>query len=194
MKLLLFVPLLLLTVQCSPPQPVNPIQTNPPDNPVLTDTIPVVSTPTDTRAFAVQILEDKASVQDNDPVNACLDSLKSADPAVRNFYWKVFRVILRDSDGALSETLGSRLIELLHRNTQEFVAQYEICDMTIRAQCTSFMAYEKWMDEATEQAIDDEFRSLKADCKNCLAEQTVTLDDICREIKKTIRWYRKKEQ
>ena len=191
MKSLYFVPVFVLLVQCSPPQPVNPNQTQQPAPPVLPDTLPVTTTPTDTRAYANQLLEEKTGVSDDGPVNACLDSLKSANPAVRNFYWKVFRIILRDSDGALSETLGSRLIDLIHRNTQEFIVQYEVCDMTIRAKCTSFMAYENYMEDTGEKEIDETFSRLKTGCKNCSAAQIQTLDDICREIKKTVQWYRK---
>lgn len=193
MKLFRFAPVLMLLLQCSPQQPVKPDQTHQTGTPALSDTLPVATTPADTKGYAIQLLEEKTRVSDDGPVNACLDSLKSANPAVRNFYWKVLRVILRDSDGALSETLGSRLIDLLQRNPQEFVAQYEICDMTIRAKCTSFMGYENFMEEVPEQAIDEKFGKLKSGCKNCSADQTEILDDICQEIKKAVRWYRKNE-
>lgn len=194
MKLALFVSLFILTVQCtSPPPPAKPQEDASSDLPVATDTIEVVTISADTRAYATQLLEEKAKVSDDGPIEACLDSLYSKDPAVRNFYWKVLRVILRDSDGALSETLGARLLALMQSNPMEFAAQYDLCEATIRAKCTSFMAYEKFMNETPENAVDEVFRTLKSDCKNCQTAQLETLDDICREIKKGIRWYRNNE-
>jgi hypothetical protein len=69
----------------------------------------------DTKAFGDKVLKGLVTVSDDELTFACMDSLTSNNAQTRSFYWEVFKVILKQSDGALSEVVGANAYAFLQK-------------------------------------------------------------------------------
>lgn len=72
------------------------------------------------RTIAEQFMNDELQPSDNYVTFRILDSLTSANKNIRKYYLPVFNKILKQSDGALSEAMGTPIIEYLKKYPTEF--------------------------------------------------------------------------
>ncbi len=72
------------------------------DKPVKTDSMSI-------KKYGQLILDNKVEPSDNEQTFRCLQNLVSKDENEREFYFHVYEVIAKKSDGALSEVIGGYL-------------------------------------------------------------------------------------
>ncbi|HYJ37876.1 MAG TPA: hypothetical protein VEV87_04635, partial [Chitinophagaceae bacterium] len=73
-----------------------------------------------TRSIGELILVDSFKAADNEASFRCLDSLISPNPSARAFYFAVFRKIMNNPDGALSEVVGEFSKKYIETYPKEF--------------------------------------------------------------------------
>ena len=127
-KILTFCTLLLIT-SCSGRQKESNKSIS--DNIVHKDTIAVNDTLRDQyhqyyfadktpREFAELIMKDSVRPSDNFSTFRVMDSLNAKSLEDRKFYFKVFLNIMKKSDGALAEAVGSPAYDYVEKHTKEF--------------------------------------------------------------------------
>ncbi|MEM7298441.1 MAG: hypothetical protein AAF391_09275, partial [Bacteroidota bacterium] len=67
----------------------------------------------DSRTIAERIMESELQPADNFITFRIIDSLTSNNKQIRKYYLPVFNKILKQSDGALAEVIGTPIIEFL---------------------------------------------------------------------------------
>jgi hypothetical protein len=141
----------------------------------------------DTKVFANKLLRGLAKVSDDTPTFACMDSLTSNNVETRDFYWQVFQVILKKSDGALSEVVGGYLLAYLQKYPDEFAKKYSKLNKELKSQCVHFAAYEySFSDE------NDKKNQIKAPvCEQCNSKENGVLDTFFKEISVEVEEIRK---
>jgi hypothetical protein len=132
----------------------------------------------DTNEFANKVLMGLAKVSDDNPTFACMDSLVSNNVKTRDFYWQVFQVILKKSDGALSESVGSYLITYLQKYPKEFAKRYSKLNNERQSKCVHFAAYEYYFSEESEKKIV----TIKQSCENCNSKEKSIMEKFLKEI------------
>ncbi|MEP1032062.1 hypothetical protein [Ekhidna sp.] len=117
----------------------------------------------DSRTIAERIMNDELQPADNFITFRILDSLTSTNKQTRKYYLPVFNKILKQSDGALSEVMGTPIINLLKQYPTEFaktIKSDELFELY-----SNFAAYELYFSDdyrseinAIEQTARDNFR------------------------------------
>ncbi|TMM59313.1 hypothetical protein FEE95_07735 [Maribacter algarum] len=92
--------------------------------------------------YAQLILENKVSPSDNNETFECLDQLFQENKKDLNFYFEVFRVIVKKSDGALSEVIGQYIVTFLRSYPNYFIERYTDFEFEEKMRFIDFMAYE----------------------------------------------------
>jgi hypothetical protein len=108
-----------------------------------------------TKEFGEKLLKGLIQPSDDNPTFACMDSLTSENKINRDFYWSVFQIILKKSDGALSEVVGSYLKRYLEKYPKEFANRCNVLGKEFKSKCIHFVAYEDLMIE--NESKNDEY-------------------------------------
>ena len=74
----------------------------------------------DSQTIAELFINDDLQPSDNFITFRVLDSLTSSNKQTRKYYLPVFNKILKQSDGALSEVIGTPIVEFLKQYPTEF--------------------------------------------------------------------------
>jgi hypothetical protein len=99
------------------------------------------------KKYAQQILENKISPSDDDETFECMNQLLIENQKDLDFYFNVFRVIVKKSDGALSEVIGQYVMGLLKSKPDFFIEQYSEFKLEEQQRFIEFMAYEFYFTE-----------------------------------------------
>lgn len=133
------------------------------------------------RVFAQGILDNTIQPSDNNETFACLDSLDDDNANTRQFYFQVYRVIAKKSDGALSEVVGSYTKSYMQLFPQEALNYYKTFDEKEKNLFIDNLAYEFYASGSDyEQDIQNYISEIEKICKECIT------DNIMLDIKKQI--------
>ena len=115
------------------------------------------------------ILADSLKAVDNEVSFRCLDSLSSADPERREFYFLVFKRIIANSDGALNEIVGQFSKKYIESHPREF-ASHATAFTKPQMQLWAFQTFEHVL-AAVEQkqfkTADQWTQKIIQDCSGC---------------------------
>jgi len=113
--------------------------------------------------IAERIMNDELRSSDNFITFRVLDSLTSPNKKIRKFYLPVFNKILKQSDGALSEDMGTPIMEYLKKYPNEFARTIKSDELF--EPDSNFVAYELYFSDdykseiaEIEQIAIDNFR------------------------------------
>ena len=142
-----------------------------------------------TRSVGELILSDSVKASDNEISFRCLDSLTSPNPSSRAFYFTVFRKIMSNPDGALSEVVGEfskKYIETYPKEFANYAANFSKSQMELWA----FQTVEHVLAAVEEKRFKNAgewTNKVVKSCKDCDAPQLATLksfnDNILRAAK-----------
>jgi uncharacterized protein YcfL len=99
------------------------------------------------RKYAESILENEIYPSDNDETFECIKQIYTKDKNDLEFYFKVFRIIIEKSDGALSEAIGIEIMNFIKYNPDFFIEQYAEFKLEEKRKFIGFMAYEFYFAE-----------------------------------------------
>ena len=99
------------------------------------------------RKYAESILKNKIYPSDNDETFECIKQMFTEDQNDLEFYFKVFRVIVEKSDGALSEAIGLEIMNFIKYNPDFFIEKYSEFKLEEKQRFIGFMAYEFYFTE-----------------------------------------------
>src|SRR5207253_2430694 len=106
-----------------------------------------------------------------DETFGCLDSLVSNDPATRAYYGKVFRVILRQADGALAESVGGYAISYMKEYPAEAIENYKEMKNEEQEHLLEFVAFEFYtMGNDYRKEVDSFSKEIEQNCSACSPE------------------------
>ena len=119
------------------------------------------------RKFAESILENKTYPSDNDETFACIKKMYTKNQSDLEFYFKVFRVIIKKSDGALAEVMGLEIMNFLKFNPDFFIDKYSEFEPNEEKSIIGYLAYEFYFSEPEHNAeIDSFFQEVKSNFKS----------------------------
>ncbi len=98
-------------------------------------------------------MNDELQPSDNFITFRILDSLTSPNKNARKYYLPVFNKILKQSDGALSEAMGTPIIEFLKKYPTEFARTIKSNELF--EQYSNFAAYELYFSDDYKSEIAD---------------------------------------
>jgi hypothetical protein len=130
-----------------------------------------------TRAFGELILKDSIKAADNEISFRCLDSLNSPNPSSRAFYFSVFKKIISNSDGALSEVVGEFSKKYIETYPKEF-ANYAASFPKPQMELWAFQTVEHVLAAVEEKRIKNASEwtnQIVKNCKDCNASEIATL-------------------
>ncbi|MDN3494225.1 hypothetical protein [Winogradskyella bathintestinalis] len=104
------------------------------------------------RKYAELILKNEIYPSDNDETFECIKQIFTEEENDLEFYFKVFRVIVEKSDGALSEAIGLEIMNFIKYNPDFFIEQYSEFDLEEKQKFIGFMAYEFYFTEPEHNA------------------------------------------
>ena len=107
---------------------------------------------TQTRKYGKLILENKIYPSDNDETFECIKQLFTKDKNDLEFYFKVFRIIVQKSDGALSEVMGIEIMKFMEFNPDYFIEQYSKFEFDEKNRFIGHIAYEFYFSEPEHNA------------------------------------------
>ena len=132
-----------------------------------------------TREFAQLILEDKVKPSDNEETFRCLEKLMSENKAEREYYFKVYRKISLQADGALSEVLGGYIKTFFELNPDFCISQFTALDTTEQNILIDNIAYEFYASGIDYQTdIDAYFNKTNENLKITSSKSKQTLIEI----------------
>ncbi|MFD0991018.1 hypothetical protein ACFQ1R_12995 [Mariniflexile jejuense] len=114
---------------------------------------------TEIRKYAEAILNNEIYPSDNDQTFECIKQMFTKDKNDLEFYFKVFRVIVEKSDGALSEAIGLEIMNFLKFNPDFFIEQYSEFKLDEKQKFIGFMAYEFYFTEPEHNAEINQYFS-----------------------------------
>jgi hypothetical protein len=104
------------------------------------------------RKYAESILKNEIYPSDNDETFECIKQIFTKDKNDLKFYFKVFRVIVEKSDGALSEAIGLYVMDFIKYNPDFFIEQYSEFKLEEQKRFINSMAYEFYFTEPEHNA------------------------------------------
>jgi hypothetical protein len=104
------------------------------------------------RKYAELILKNEIYPSDNDETFECIKQMFTKEKNDLEFYFKVFRVIVEKSDGALSEAIGLEIMNFIKYNPDFFIEQYSEFELEEKQRFIGFMAYEFYFTEPEHNA------------------------------------------
>ena len=123
------------------------------------------------------ILSDSIRALDNEASFRCLDSLNTPNSTSRAFYFQVFKKVISNSDGALSESVGEYSKKYIETYPKEF-ANYASSFSRSQMQLWAFQTVEHVLAAVEEKRIKDASdwtNQVIKSCKDCDASQLKTL-------------------
>jgi len=123
--------ILVLFFSCSTKSNKKQNKTTEPQSQVIKADSPIKTSKTDsisTKEFGQLIIDGKIKPSDNEATFRCLDKMLSKDTVERDFYFKVYKVISTQSDGALGEILGGYVKSLFEYSPDFCLDQYKLMD------------------------------------------------------------------
>jgi hypothetical protein len=130
-----------------------------------------------TKAVGELILADSIKAADNEVSFRCMDSLTSPIASSRAFYFSVFRKIMNNPDGALSEVVGGfskKYIETYPKEFANYAANFSKPQMELWA----FQTVEHVLAAVEEKRYKDASEwtnKVIKSCKDCNAPELATL-------------------
>jgi hypothetical protein len=132
----------------------------------------IAKTPSAIRLFGQGILDNKVQPSDNDNTFACLDSLDDDNQETRAFFFSVYRVIAKKSDGALGEVVGSYTKTYFQLFPEEAFNHYKQFDKAEQELFINNIAYEFYASGTDYvQDIENYFTEIGKPCPNCMADE-----------------------
>ncbi len=110
-----------------------------------------------TRIYAQKILNNEIQPSDNDETFECMNQLITENEEDLKFYFEVFRVIVKKSDGALSEVIGMHIMSFLKYNPDFFIEKYLSFNSDEKDNFIGFIAYEFYFSDSDYEVEIDEF-------------------------------------
>lgn len=107
---------------------------------------------TKVREYAEAILKNEVYPTDNDETFECIKQMFTNEKDDLEFYFKVFRIIVEKSDGALSEAIGIEIMSFLKYNPDFFIEQYSEFKLEEKQKFIGFMASEFYFTEPNHNA------------------------------------------
>jgi hypothetical protein len=132
----------------------------------------------DTKEFAERLLKGLVKASDNSPTFACMDSLTSINPQTRDFYWNVFKVILKKSDGALSEVVGQYTYAFFKKYPLDFIQKLDKLDTFYEEKVIQHLAFEDYITAENSKDIHNSYILIKQNCIKCTSKHYEILDKI----------------
>jgi hypothetical protein len=123
------------------------------------------------------ILSDSIRALDNEASFRCLDSLNTSNSTSRAFYFQVFKKMISNSDGPLSESIGEYSKKYIETYPKEF-ANYASSFTKSQMQLWAFQTVEHVLAAVEEKRIKDATEwtnQVIKNCKDCDASQLKTL-------------------
>jgi hypothetical protein len=130
-----------------------------------------------TRTIGELILADSIKATDNEVSFRCLDSLTSPNPASRAFYFVVFKKIMDNPDGALSEVVGEFSKKYIETYPKEF-ANYAASFPRPKMELWAFQTVEHVLAAVEEKRIKNASEwtnKIIKSCKDCNAAELATI-------------------
>ena len=162
-----YILIVILLASCSSPKQNNA-------NQVATNTTKTTITAPQSaiRLFGQSILDNKVQPSDNENTFACLDSLDDDNKETRTFFFNVYRVIAKKSDGALGEVVGSYTKTYFQLFPQEAFNHYKQFDKAEQTLFINNIAYEFYASGSDyKQDIENYFSEIEKLCPNCIADE-----------------------
>jgi hypothetical protein len=132
----------------------------------------IIITPSAIRLFGQSILDNKVQPSDNENTFACLDSLDDDNQETRTFFFSVYRIIAKKSDGALGEVVGSYTKSYFQLFPEEAFNHYKQFDKTEQELFINNIAYEFYASGTDyAQDIENYFTEIGKSCPNCMADE-----------------------
>ncbi|MFI2743574.1 hypothetical protein ACG2LH_12600 [Zhouia sp. PK063] len=122
------------------------------DKVVVSDTLAI-------KHYATQILHNEMYPSDNDETAACIHQLFKQPQKELDFYFNVFRVIVKKADGALAEGIGQEILQFFKLKPDYFIKKYSQFDTEEKNRFIGFMAFEFYYDSET--AITTFFNTIR---------------------------------
>lgn len=151
------------------------------------------ATEIDTHTHSEKILDGTVLPQDDEVTFACMDSLLSQNKDTQNYYFKVMRVVVSKSDGALSTMVGVKLKEYLEKSSISFLRNFRTLDSVEQKNFSWYLANEYYMEadngqEAIKNAANFlvQLKNYCDKCKKFIGE----IDRLNQEIAFTIKLYK----
>jgi hypothetical protein len=126
------------------------------NNEILIEAKTLVDT-TKIRSFAESILNNTAVPSDNDETFECLKQIFTTNRSDLEFYFNVFRVIVKKSDGALAEVIGLEIMNFLRFNPDYFIKQYSNFDLEEKNMFINHLAFEFYFTQPEHNEEIDRF-------------------------------------
>ena len=130
-----------------------------------------------TKTIGELILADSIRAADNEVSFRCLDSLTSPNPSSRAFYFMVFKKIMNNPDGALSEVVGEfskKYIEIYPKEFANYAASFSKPQMELWA----FQTVEHVLAAVEEKQFKNAgewTNKIIKNCKDCSAPELATI-------------------
>ena len=141
--------------------------------------IELKSNTTEIRKYAELILANEIYPSDDDETFECIKELFTNDKDDLEFYFKVFRVIVKKSDGALAEAIGLEIMNFIKFNPDFFLEQYSNFDLDEKNNFIGHIAYEFYFSEPDHNAeINQYFDKVNSRIKLKTESKTKQLDTI----------------
>ena len=137
------------------------------------------------KKYAQQILDNKIYPSDDNETFECINQLFAENQKDINFYFNVFRVIVKKSDGALSEAIGQYVMSFLRSNPDFFIEKYSEFDSDEKNKFVGFMAYEFYFSETDYKTeINEYFAKVSNGIKS--ESETKTKTKFLTELKESV--------
>ena len=94
------------------------------------------------REFAQNILKGKIYPSDDEITYDCIDQIFMTNNKDLDFYFKVFREIVKKSDGALAEGIGMHIMTFTETKTEYFIKQFQNFELDEKERIAGFLAFE----------------------------------------------------
>jgi hypothetical protein len=130
-----------------------------------------------TRKIGELILVDSIKAADNEISFRCLDSLASPNPSSRAFYFSVFKKIMNNPDGALSEVVGEFSKKYIETYPKEF-ANYASSFSKPQMELWAFQTVEHVLAAVEEKQFKNAgewANKIIKNCKDCSAPELATI-------------------
>lgn len=130
------------------------------------------------REYGQKIINNEIQPSDNSQTFACLDSINDDNPNTRRFFFQVYRVIAKKSDGALGEVVGSYTKSYLQTFPTEALHNFKNIDLPEQKLFIDNLAFEFYASGTDYKAeIDNYFASIYSSCEKC-KEENATIEKI----------------
>lgn len=126
------------------------------------------------RDYGQKIIDNEIQPSDNIETFACLDSIDDDNTNTRKFFFQVYRVIAKKSDGALGEVVGSYTKSYLQIFPIEALYNFKNLPSTEQNLFINNLAFEFYASGTDYNAdIDNYFNSVYSSCEECNAESEI---------------------